>query len=463
MQPFFCDKKAVTPRAPRPSRRAVMAGLAATALGATALGAAGPLHAAPRQVLVLGAGLAGLGAARHLADAGFQVSVIEARPRIGGRIHTSRSWAGMPMDLGASWIHGSKANPLTDLAKTAGAQLRATSYDAAMMLDGTGQQIDPDLRAPKALIAKALRLAENGSRDISVLAALKALPEWHRAPAKTQRLAQHLLNATLEQEYGAPLAQLSAWYGQDGDEFGGPDMLFPGGFDQLLAPLARGLRIHMGQSVRAIAPGQVTLDGGQTIRADHIICTLPLGVLQSGRVSFGAPLSASRQAAIDGLQMGLLNKCWLRFDRVAWPGDVDWIEWLGPSAGEWAQWVSLARAAKWPVLLGFHAAAGAQALEGLDDAATVAQATHALRQMFGSRFPAPVAAQITRWGRDPFSMGSYSFNAVGTSGRSRAALFGPEWDGQLWFAGEATSPRYFGTAHGALISGRQAAAGLAGK
>jgi hypothetical protein len=63
------------------------------------------------------------------------------------------------------------------------------------------------------LIAKALRQAENGSRDISVLAALKALPEWHQAPAKTQRLAQHLLNATLEQEYGAPLAQLSAWYG----------------------------------------------------------------------------------------------------------------------------------------------------------------------------------------------------------------------------------------------------------
>ena len=273
MQPFFCDKKAVSPR---PSRRAVMAGLAASALGAAV-----PLHAAPRQVL--GAGLAGLGAARHLADAGFQVSVIEARPRIGGRIHTSRSWAGMPMDLGASWIHGSKANPLTDLAKTAGAQLRATSYDAAMMLDGTGQQIDPDLRAPKALIAKALRQAENGSRDISVQAALKALPEWHQAPAKTQRLAQHLLNATLEQEYGAPLAQLSAWYGQDGDEFGGPDMLFPGGFDQLLAPLARGLRIHMGQSVRAIAPGQVTLESGQTIQADHIICTLPLGVLQSGR------------------------------------------------------------------------------------------------------------------------------------------------------------------------------------
>jgi hypothetical protein len=114
------------------------------------------------------------------------------------------------MDLGASWIHGTQGNPLTALAKTAGAQLRATSYDAGLMLDGTGQEIDPDLRAAEALIAKALRQAENASRDISVLAALQALPGWHRAPPATQRLAQHLLNATLEQEYGAPLAQLSA-------------------------------------------------------------------------------------------------------------------------------------------------------------------------------------------------------------------------------------------------------------
>ena len=425
MQPFFRNKNAPTQRALRPTRRAVVAGLAALAMPAP------PLYAAARHVVVLGAGLAGLSAARQLADAGLQVSVIEARNRIGGRIHTARNWPGMPMDLGASWIHGTQGNPLTALAKTAGAQLRATSYDAGLMLDGTGQEIDPDLRAAEALIAKALRQAENASRDISVLAALQALPGWHRAPTATQRLAQHLLNATLEQEYGAPLA--------------------------------KGLRIHLGQTVRAIAPGRVTLESGQTIKADQILCTLPLGVLQSGRIAFGAPLSARRQAAIDGLQMGLLNKCWLRFDRVAWPEDVDWIEWLGPTPGAWAQWVSLARAAKWPVLLGFHAAGRARALEDLDDTATVAEATHALRQMFGSAFPAPVAAQITRWGRDLFAMGSYSFNAVGTSGRSRAALFGPEWDGQLWFAGEASAPRYFGTAHGAFLSGRQAAAGLAGK
>jgi len=183
MQPFFRNKNAPTQRALRPTRRAVVAGLAALAVPAP------PLYAAARHVVVLGAGLAGLGAARQLADAGLQVSVIEARNRIGGRIHTARNWPGMPMDLGASWIHGTQGNPLTALAKTAGAQLRATSYDAGLMLDGTGQEIDPDLRAAEALIAKALRQAENASRDISVLAALQALPGWHRAPLPPPRSA----------------------------------------------------------------------------------------------------------------------------------------------------------------------------------------------------------------------------------------------------------------------------------
>jgi hypothetical protein len=94
-----------------------------------------------------------------------------------------------------------------------------------------------------------------------------------------------------------------------------------------------------------------------------------------------------------------------------------WTGWSGKGrrSGRWSQWVSLASRLKAPVLLGFHAAHEARQLEALNDKDTVAHAHEALRNMFGSRFPAPQAAQITRWGRDPFSLGSYSFNAVGSS------------------------------------------------
>jgi monoamine oxidase len=267
----------------------------------------------------------------------------------------------------------------------------------------------------------------------------------------------YLINSRLEQEYGGPARLLSAWHGQEAEEFDGPDVLFPGGFDQITTHLAHGLDIRLSAEVTAFEPGAVRLADGSRFTADRVICTLPLGVLQSGRVQFGEPLARGRQAAIAGLRMGLLNKCWLRFDRVLWPNDVDWIGWLGPRAGYWGEWVSLARTLGAPVLLGFNAADPATQIEELSDRDTIVAAHDALRAMFGARFPAPIAAQITRWGQDRYAFGSYSFNAVGTGPATRHALAGADWDGQIWFAGEAASTGYFGTAHGALLSGRDVA------
>jgi monoamine oxidase len=434
-------------------RRRLLAGLGAALLGRSVRACNGP-------VLVIGAGLAGLSVARALHDAGQAVVVLEARDRLGGRIHTSRVWPDIPMDLGASWIHGIQGNPITALARDAGASWVSTSYEASLALNEQGRAVEPDVSLSERLLRQASHLAERRLSDISLMAALRALPQWSLLTlAQRQRLMHHI-NATLEQEYGGAADELSAWHGSDSQGFLGDDVMFPQGFDQVVRHVARGLDVRLSTPVASVAPGKVVLASGESFSARTVVVTVPLGVLKAGRLRFEEPLSPERTRAIEMLRMGLLNKCWLRFDAVHWPADVDWIEWLGPQPGRWAQWVSLARAVRQPVLLGFHAAHEARALESLNDGDTVASAHEALRTMLGSRFPAPVAAQVTRWGQDPWALGSYSFNAVGSSSRTRQALAGADWDGVLWFAGEATEPAYFGTAHGAWLSGQRVARAL---
>jgi monoamine oxidase len=367
------------------------------------------------------------------------------------------------MDLGASWIHGVTGNPITVLADQAGAARAATSYDLSLALGPDGEEIDltEATAAAETLVAAARTVAEGGDTDLSLAAAIRSFPGWDRAGAETRRLTRHHINATIEQEYAADWAEASAWHIDSGREFPGGDVLFPGGYDQITTHLARGLTIRLGQPVTALAPASggvaVTLADGSTLAADHAVVTLPLGVLQSSAVRLAEPLAPARQRAIETLGMGLLDKCWLRFDRIAWDDSVDWIEWLGPRDGHWAQWVSLGRSVQAPVLLAFHAGSQAREGAGRDDTATRAAAHEALKAMFGTSFPAPLAAQVTRWSQDPFALGSYSFHATGTSPATRRALAGADWDGRLVFAGEAAQPDYPGTAHGAFLSGQTAA------
>jgi monoamine oxidase len=407
--------------------------------------------------------MAGLGAARALRDAGARVTVIEARDRIGGRTHTSQLWPDLPVDTGASWIHGTKGNPVTALARELGVRITPTTYARSVTFNESGQQIEFVQAAKQAmkLVEKARAKVDDIDADVSLQTAIEASKAWRKLPAGDRRIARLAINTRIEHEYSGDWSRLSAWHFDDGKDLAGHEAVLTPGYGPIVARLARGLDIRLDEPVTAIAPiaGGVEVSTSRGLhRADHVIVTLPLGVLKSGTIRLAEPLERRRQRAIDRLDMGLLNKCVLRFDRLFWPSDIDWIDFLGPVENLWGDWTSYYPATGHPLLAAFNAARVADEMEALDDRETVASAMAALRMMLGSAVPDPVGAQVSRWRQDPFARGSYSFQPVGSSHRDRSALFGADWEGRLFFAGEATSRDHAATTHGALMTGRAAAA-----
>ena len=441
-------------------------------IGGGALGAAvgSPLQvaaAAPRRIVVVGAGMAGLAAARRLQAQGHDVRVLEARDRIGGRIWTSTRWPDAPLDLGASWIHGMRGNPLTDLARTAQAQLLTTRYDSNITYGTSGKPLsqaeERRLDALHQQVTSALRRAQDADQDQSIRAVVDAMNLGTGDRAEAQRMVNFILSSTIETEYAGGTQQLSAhWYDSD-KPFGGDDAVFAKGFGQITAHLAHGLRIETGQLVQEIHWGQNlrVVTSSTEYLADQVLVTLPLGVLKAGSVRMVPALPPAKQSAIAKLGMGVLNKCYLRFGKAFWPDDVDWLEYIPRQHGEWTEWVSFQHAAQLPVLLGFNAADQGRAMERWTDAQTVDSAMQTLRTIFGAAVPEPMDYQITRWASDPLALGSYSFNALGSNPQQRQHLAKP-LDARLFFAGEATEPDHFGTAHGAYLSGMRAAAEMAG-
>ena len=438
---------------------------AATGLFAGGLLATGLFNMAARaaegqRIAVIGAGMAGLAAAGALLAAGAKATLYEARDRIGGRVWTDRMWPGLPVDMGASWIHGLKRNPITALAQEARVSLQRTAYESAVAF-GAGRE-HPYPEEPWDILEKAQKRAWKAPADLDLRMAVMALPLWSDLSGTQQTALRSAVHRMVEHEYGADWGMLSARHYDEDDAFGGGDALFPKGYDQLAQYAAQGLNIRLGARLRAlqsVAQGvRLTFEDGQTEVADAVICTLPLGVLQAGDVTFDPPLSPARTEAIARLGMGLLNKCWLRFDAPPPVPAADWILNLGPPDDLWPEWVN--PGGKVPLLLAFNAGPRAVEVEALDDSATLASAHAALQGMFGSRFPAPVAAKISRWRADPLARGAYSFHAVGTGVATRAALAGLDWDGRLAMAGEATSTDHPSTVHGAWLSGLAAAQAL---
>jgi monoamine oxidase len=420
------------------------------------------------DVIVVGAGIAGLAAARRLKSQGASVLILEARNRIGGRVWTDTSMPGVSLDLGASWIQGTSGNPITSLARSFSLRTSPTNFENIALYDFSGRRLDDADVARvetnyRSLLQRVEKLRDSmrgeGREDISLQAGFDRVLAARNLTDKERAELNFAIHAEIEDEYAADAAELSLFNWDQDEEFGGSSEFFPAGFGQIANGLARGLDIRLATPVARIEysdRGVVIKTLKESFTADRVIVTLPLGVLKRGLITFSPGLPEQKLTTIHRLGMGTLNKVYLRFPKVFWPKENDVLGVVSQARGQWGEWINYFRYTGQPILLGFNSGKYARDLEALANHDITEAAMNALRGIYGRSMPDPIDVVITRWATDPFTLGAYSSIPPRSSGKDYDTLAAPVGD-RVFFAGEATSRIYPATVHGAFLSGEREA------
>lgn len=431
-------------------------------------------RAAHGAVIVVGAGIAGLVAARLLHESGFDVIVVEARERIGGRLWTDAR-LGFPCDLGASWIHDAAANPLTHWRRRTGIDaVQGPVGSRRFYVEGRLERLRPLMRrAWRGVGAAATRAArvtlQSRRRDhlASLGDVMQPLIDSPRLPLFDRTLLAWITSAS-EFVEGAPahLIDLRHWYPSESN---GANDLPLGGYIQIADDAAHGLDIRLSSPVSRIEWGADVVRvhaGSELLEADAVILSVPLGVLTSDCITFDPPLPAPKVAAMARIGYGgdaVMNKVVLRFAKAFWPQTNERCIVLPARPqlrGRYTNWVNLTPMAGVPAIMGFFAGPDAARLDrNASDEEIVAEAVANLGRLSSVTPPRPEAWTVTRWLSDPWARGAYSYCSVRSNDDDRAVYARSVGD-RLHFAGEGTQTHNYGTAQAALRSGEAAAAAI---
>lgn len=413
------------------------------------------------DVLVLGAGMAGLAAARALlaARGDLEVMVLEARERLGGRAHTDRRFAGFPVELGAEFIHGERSVVWSYIEHLSLETIQWTKQDDSWVRLADGRRLSMrEARAadPAFEVTRSWHLPPIQPRlHESFGAYLRRIGFDHvrldyarRAYANAAGEGLRFLDAS---------AALKGLHRElvDGEQ----DHRILEGYGAVVEAMGVGPEILTGTVVTRIEWGEggvaVVDHEGHVYRAHTALVTLPLGVLQAGGMEFDPPLPERKERALAGLGMGPVVKLIYRFAEPITPDEITAVYgagnppmWWSPSAGH-----PTTEAVVWTA---FVSGDGATELMRLGEADALERGLEALRRELGRPGLRAQAAMVVDWTSDPFARGGYSHVRPGHDG-ARELLAEPT--PPLYWAGEATSPEErAATVQGAILSGERAAA-----
>ena len=346
------------------------------------------------KILVIGAGIAGVTAAQELTKAGHDVTLLEASDRVGGRIKTVQpeGWP-IPIELGASWVHDTSASDLA--AELADLGVATSPFDYEQSAIGTNGEpvdnIEQAVEPAQETVELATTWANEQDSDLSLAQAIEqsgAAEETEVSPA----VLAAVLNGEIATEYGASAEELSAWWGQD-EGIDGDDLIVTGGYGQLVTSPAEDLTVKLNHNVSSVrwSESGVTLThsdhtsaGTAETAADRVVVTVPLGALKASSLVFDPPLPSAKQAAINAIGMGVLDKFWFRFDEQFWSNET--LMWTQISPDEasaveqpFTEWFNMAPLTGEPVLLALLGGPTARAWANKSDEEVQSTAMSALQ------------------------------------------------------------------------------------
>ena len=401
------------------------------------------------NIVIIGAGAAGLAAAKELQNLGQDYLLLDASHRIGGRAYTEELAPGVPFDLGAHWVMAPSVNPLMPHAKSGEIELDAAGehYTAARYFEERDWLPDNAFEEFGEYWDRqfaALAEATNGEQDSPVFDVIDNDSRW--APYFHMFFAQDFTR-----DVDQASAKDTMTYVRKED-----DLAVTMGLGNLLARYGADVPVSLNAAVRKIdsSGSEIKLDTtkGQ-IRADKVILTVSTGVLASRQIEFAPALPDWKLAAIDGLPLGSCTRVALMFDDpilrelpsdftvdTSGDGPIDFRN--RPFGHDYVETASGGRMAEW--------------MEKSGEQATIAFLLEKLRSVAGTKsVPTPSHSIVSAWDGDAWVKGAYSCARPGAADL-RSVLARPV-DDRIFFAGEATSSGYYASVHGACISGTEAA------
>lgn len=417
-----------------------MAGSAAIAASAGA-----PVGAATDvDVVVVGAGAAGLAATAELLKAGLTVKCIEARSRTGGRAVTDTTTFGVPFDRGAHWLHTRRRNPFVKIGK----QLGFDVYDApenSLLLEAGEELDDSQVWSAYARIERRLSTQAMTRQDKSLIAAVDPQDRWEYS-------AMQMIALSMARDPDE--ISILDWYSAEA----GGDAFCHQGFGAIVRQNGASAPVTLNTPLKSVevGPNQVELrtgTGKMTGRA--CVLTVPLGVLQSGSIKINPAPSGDLAKALNGFAMGTYNHAALMLH----PGTIDlpqdtWVNRPMPQGS--APTGVLCNVSGTGLCILETSGSSGRALERRGKAAMVEFALEELQAIFGTRLKkALVKSDATRWGEDRYTLGCYSGARVGAT--SLRKHFQTPIADRLFLAGEHCHEGFQSTVAGAHLDGIRAA------